>query len=203
MQEKIEIPPKNPGLTNTAIGYSLLPLSIQTRNSGETVSVTNVLDDTEGLVPFDVFFDKTQTGSRNLDVGGGKFDAGSEHLKNTYGITNLVFDPYNRTKEHNELVEEEVKKTPVDSATSCSVLNVIPNAQDRSAHIRFIYDSLKANGHAFFTVWRGNGTGIPSELQSNRGAHSYLAEVASIFGKTNVYSPADDIGNNLVATKRG
>ena len=82
-------------LTNTANGYSLLKETIQTRNSGEIVNVYDVLDNTEGLVPFDTHFDKSQKGHRNLDVGGGKFNTATEHVKKYYGVTNLVFDPYN------------------------------------------------------------------------------------------------------------
>lgn len=187
--------------TNTTNGYSLVEETFQTRNSGEIIKVHGVLDNTEGLVPFDMFFDNTQQGSRNLDVGGGQYDTATEHMEKFYGVTNLVYDPYNRTKNHNESVVQEVSNHPVDTATSFSILNVILNEQDRKNHIGFIFNSLKADGQAFFTIWRGNGTGIPSDSQSNRDARSYLAEVAGIFGHANAYSPNDDIGNTIVAKK--
>jgi hypothetical protein len=188
-------------LTNTTNGYSIVAETIQTRNSGELVKVHGVIDNTEGLAPFDIFFGKTSAGTRNLDVGGGKFDTATEHVKKFYGVTNLVYDPYNRSASHNEAVMKEVSTRPVDTVTSCSVLNVIQSAQDRQSHIQLIYDSLKPGGQAFFAVWRGDGTGNPSASQSNRSARSYLAEVAGIFGKANVYSPKDDIGNTIVAQK--
>ena len=37
----------------------------------------------------------------NLDWGGGKYDKGTKYL-NQWGIINLVYDPYNRSEEHNQ-----------------------------------------------------------------------------------------------------
>lgn len=188
-------------LTNTTNGYSFVEETIQTRNSGEIVKVQDVLDNTEGLVPFDMFFDKIHKGTRNLDVGGGQYDTATEHMNKFYGVTNLVYDPYNRSKKHNESIIKEVVNNPVDTVTSFSVLNVIPDEEVRTKHISFMYHSLKKGGQAFFTVWRGNGSGISSGSQSNRDASYYLAEVASIFGNKNTYSPEDDTGNTIIAKK--
>ena len=39
-------------------------------------------------------------GSRNLDLGGGKYDIATDELASE-GVSNLVFDPFNRSMKHN------------------------------------------------------------------------------------------------------
>lgn len=193
---------QNPGSTNTESGYSLVKSTIQTRNSGEIVSVTDVLDDTEALVAMDTL--PFENGSRNLDIGGGHFDESSKHILKWYEVTNVVYDPYGRSEEHNSNVIKEVKKEPVDSVTSNSVLNVVLDAKERKAHIKLGYDSLKSGGIAFFKVWRGNNSGIPDldKSQSNKEARHYVEEIQNIFGKDNVELIRDDIGNTIFAYKK-
>ena len=61
----------------------------------------------------------------NLDYGGGKYNAGTAYLYHN-GIRNLIYDKFNRTKEHNKLILEEVKEMGgVDTVTLLNVLNVI------------------------------------------------------------------------------
>lgn len=59
-------------------------------------------------------------GETNLDYGGGKFDVTTEFLAQ-YGVQNAIYDPFNRSQEHNEQVLSKTYKT----ATICNVLNVI------------------------------------------------------------------------------
>jgi hypothetical protein len=193
---------KNPGLTNTKTSYSLIKNTIQTRNSGEIVSVSDVLDDTEGLAAMDTL--PFENGSRNLDIGGGRFDESSKHILKWYGVTNLVYDPYGRSEEHNSNVIGEVKKDPVDSVTSNSVLNVVLDEKERGAHITLAYDSLKSGGVAFFKVWRENNNSIPDpeKSQSNKEARHYVGEIQGIFGRDNVELIRDDIGNTIFAYKK-
>ena len=192
----------NPGQTNTESGYNLVKSTIQTRNTGEIVSVSDVLDDTEGLVAMDTLPFKNDT--RNLDIGGGRFDEPSKHILKWYGVTNLVYDPYGRSKEHNFQIIADVKKDPVDSVTSNSVLNVVLDEKERKAHIKLAYESLKLGGVSFFKVWRGNNSGIPhsEKSQSNKEAMHYVEEIQGIFGKDNVELIRDDIGNTIFAHKK-
>lgn len=60
----------------------------------------------------------------NLDVGGGRFDRGTEYLAEQ-GVTSLVFDPFNRSEQHNIAVLKRVKSRRADTATIANVLNVI------------------------------------------------------------------------------
>ena len=49
-------------------------------------------------------------GSINLDYGGGRFDNVAEYLKDKYGATNLVYDKYNRSADHNREVLNQVRQ---------------------------------------------------------------------------------------------
>ena len=69
------------------------------------------------------YFD-TPSDSINVDLGGGKYDLGTEYLKDK-GITNLVIDPFNRSPEFNQANEEIARNNKVSSVTINNVLNVI------------------------------------------------------------------------------
>ena len=165
------------------------------------MTVCDVLDDTEGLVPFDKFFDPSRKKRRNLDVGGGRYDIATEHVRKYYNAQNMVYDPYNRSVKHNQKVLATISAQPVDTVTSFSVLNVILDKEERRQHIEFTHKVLRHNGLAFFTVWRGDGSGVPNTTQANREARSYIAEIKAIYGQDRVKLLADDISNSIVARK--
>lgn len=186
------------GSTNTTKSYGYIRNSLQTRNTGETIAVPyNVIDETEGFGAMDTLPFKEN--SRNFDIGGGQFDSISEHLKFFYRVNNVVYDPFNRSEEHNKKVLSEVKANPVDTVTSISVLNVILDSNERKNHIQLAYNSLKSGGIAFFKVYRGDGSGKASETQSNQPAGYYLHEISDVFG--NGLIPKDDLGNTIIAKK--
>lgn len=185
--------------TNTVDGYSILKETLQTRNTGQIVTVSGVIDDTEGLGAMDTLPFEPDT--RNLDLGGGSFDRASAHLAYHYKVLNYVYDPYGRSKDHNEKVLATVQEKPVDTVTSNSVLNVILNENERLAHIHLAYNSLRSGGLAFFKVWRGDGSRTANQWHSNKDASCYEKEVAKIFGADQVKIPADDLGNTIIARK--
>lgn len=188
----------NAGSTNTTYGYSYIYGSQQTRNTGEIVSVLEtVIDETEGFAAMDTLPFKVN--SRNFDIGGGQFDSISQHMKFFYKVDNAVYDPFNRSEEHNRKVLSEVKENPVDSVTSISVLNVILDVEERNKHIQLAHNSLKSGGIAFFKVYRGNGSGKAGETQSNQPATHYLQEITEVF--ENAHIPKDDLGNTIIAKK--
>ena len=86
-----------------------------------------------------------QEGSRNLDIGGGKYDKGSVYLKEERGVENYIYDPYNRTELHNKKVLEEVKQNPPDTVTIPNVLNVIKEPEVRKNVIEQAFNSSKEN----------------------------------------------------------
>jgi len=131
---------------------------------------------------------KFDEGTINLDYGGGRFDEATKHLA-SLGVKNLVFDPYNRSPEHNDAVIKEVQDNGgADTITCNNVLNVIQEEDIRIDIIKRIKELLKPGGKAYFTVYEGNGSGEGKETrdgyQLNRKTREYLDE----FNKANCFS---------------
>ncbi|MHB1947879.1 MAG: hypothetical protein ACYCQI_07190 [Gammaproteobacteria bacterium] len=157
----------------------------------------------------DLTFDKTV--KRILDVGGGKYDYCHDHMKSR-NIDLLVWDPYNRPKEHNLDIQKSVTNKKVDAATSMAVLNVIPEPEVRLAHICTLKEALVVNGVAYFKVWPGEGAlkgsykptvnsyGHPG-YQANAHADRFLREVQIVFGLNNA-KLHETIPNLIVAIKK-
>lgn len=125
----------------------------------------------------------------NLDYGGGKFDNATKALKSK-GVTNLIYDPYNRSGGHNKEVIDTIRKNGgADTATCSNVLNVIKEPEARRAVIKNIYSLLKTDGTAYFTVYEGTGKGneCPTKLgyQLNKKTADYVDEISSIFPSVN------------------
>ena len=121
----------------------------------------------------------------NLDYGGGKFDNATNELSNK-GVTNLIYDPYNRSAGHNKsVIDAIIKNGGADTATCSNVLNVIKEPEAREAVIKNIYKLLKDNGVAYFTVYEGTGKGdegpTKSGYQLNRKTSEYVNEISSVF----------------------
>lgn len=121
----------------------------------------------------------------NLDYGGGKFDNATTALEGK-GVTNLVYDPYNRSSGHNKDVIDTVRKNGgADTVTCSNVLNVIKEPEARKAAIKNIYSLLKNSGTAYFTVYEGTGKGnegpTKSGYQLNKKTGDYVEEISSVF----------------------
>ncbi|MBS0654502.1 MAG: hypothetical protein JSR46_01885 [Verrucomicrobia bacterium] len=159
------------------------------------------LEITEGFGAYLDFCLRPNT--KNFDNGGGTHDYNSEFLKIYKGVTNIVYDPFQRTQANNEQVLEEVAKHDFDTSTSNSVLNVIDLQEKRLEHIALSCAALKDSGIAYFKVWQGNGSHVAERkedsYQSNRPAAAYQAEVEAIFGQGNVV--VDSQRHMLIAYK--
>ena len=121
----------------------------------------------------------------NLDYGGGKFDNAVEALAEK-GVTSVVYDPYNRTAEHNANVLKQVRANGgADTVTCSNVLNVIKEEEVRLSVLRNMKSLVKASGIVYITVYEGNGSDIGKETTSgyqlNRKTASYLEEVSRVF----------------------
>ncbi len=119
--------------------------------------------------------------SRNLDWGGGKYDIASTYLATKYGIVNHIYDPYNRSEEHNEYV---LTRHQYDSATMSNVLNVIKNAKDRKRTVDRCLRHLKIGAKLYITVYEGDKSGVGRVTkddcwQENRRLISYVDELKS------------------------
>lgn len=125
-------------------------------------------------------------GSINLDYGGGKFDNVAEYLEDTYGATNLVYDKYNRSTEHNREVLNQIRKNGgADTVTCSNVLNVIAEESERLAVLRNCKRYLKSGGTCYITVYEGSGSGEGTETkagyQLNRKTKDYEDEIKQVF----------------------
>lgn len=124
-------------------------------------------------------------GTRNLDVGGGRYDLGTQHLA-SLGVANLVFDPGNRPESWNDEVVRLVTERPADTATISNVLNVIESPEDRLGVLAFAAGHVRRDGVVYITVYEGDGKGVgketPKGWQENRTTVSYVPEVAQVFG---------------------
>jgi hypothetical protein len=89
-------------------------------------------------------------GTKNFDIGGGKYELMTEELSKK-GVTNLVFDPYNRSLQHNieacQLALDGVRG--VHSVTIFNVLNVIENLSDQ-LHILEMAKMFLLNGGVLY-----------------------------------------------------
>ena len=124
-------------------------------------------------------------GTINLDYGGGKYDNGAEHLAQ-FDATNLVYDPYNRTAEHNRDVIKTIRDNGgADSATLSNVLNVIKEPEVRRNVLENIKKLLKPGANLYITVYEGSKDSVEGPTtrgyQLNRMTADYLDEIQEVF----------------------
>ena len=105
-------------------------------------------------------------------------------LKN---VTNLIFDKFNRDAKHNSDVIKQIRSNGgADTATCSNVLNVIKERSIRvNEVIKNIYNMLKPNGIAYFTVYEGSGAGdsgaTKAGYQLNKKTAEYVEEIQEVF----------------------
>lgn len=126
-----------------------------------------------------------ELGPVNLDIGGGKYDLGTEYLM-VKGITNYVYDVYSRDFFHNETILQCIKETSVDTVSVVNVLNTIKSEEERKAVISQAATSVKPDGCCFFQIFEGNKSGIPTlttkrTWQANRKTETFIDEVSVFF----------------------
>lgn len=103
------------------------------------------------------------TGKTVVDIGGGRFDTAAEAAR-VYGAAVSIYDPFNRTPEHNAAV----LAGSYDVAVISNVLNVI--------------DSETARGD----VVRLAATKAADSWQENRRTADYMDEIAAALPGWNV-----------------
>lgn len=132
---------------------------------------------------------KFEPDTLNLDYGGGKFDNAAEYLAQQ-NVTNLVYDPYNRSTQHNAEVLQKVRENGgADTITISNVLNVIAEPEARLTVLRNAKKLVKPGGNVYITVYEGNksgeGTETKSGYQLNKSTADYIDEIASVFSTVN------------------
>jgi len=122
-----------------------------------------------------------QKGTSNFDIGGGKYEKGTDFLAKK-GVTNLVYDPYNRSNEHNDMTWDAGEEAT--TATIFNVLNVVPS---RNKRIKLMRQAKRGNiKTVYITAYKKDGDSIGRKTrdgwQNNMPLEEYLPEVQSVFG---------------------
>ena len=125
--------------------------------------------------------------SVNLDIGGGRYNNATEYLAQI-GVRNLIWDPYNRSEDHNAKIADYVSEELVDTVTLSNVLCVIAERRVQDSVLQMAYDVLKPFGSVYITVYEGDKSSEgrqtgPDQWQENRKLADYLDQVKSVFGE--------------------
>ena len=140
-------------------------------------------------------------GSVGIDYGGGKFDNAVEALAEQ-GVTLYVYDPYNRSQQHNRAAIKALRANGgADFAINSNVLNVIKEPEARLNVLENIKTITKPGAPIYITVYEGSGKGnegvTKSGYQLNRKTADYLEEIQQVFPN------AKRKGKLIVATNSG
>lgn len=130
-----------------------------------------------------------EKGTTHLDVGGGRFDNAIEHLEEQ-GVTGHVYDPYNRSEEHN--TNALAATTGAHTASLFNVLNVIQEPEHQIAALKIAHDQLRTDGKVFIGVYEGDRSGIgkqtgKDQFQRNEKLDAYLPTVQQVFPNAQMY----------------
>ncbi len=126
-----------------------------------------------------------QPGDKYLDIGGGKWDAGTQFLAGK-GTENIVFDPYNRTAEHNDAIISRLRSgEKFPTVTVNNVLNVIAEKAVRENVVMQAAKAIDPEGTAYFLIYEGSrneeGKVTTKGWQNNAPARAYVEEVGKHF----------------------
>lgn len=130
--------------------------------------------------------DAVKPGHVIADVGGGKFDNAMQWAKDK-GATLHVYDPYNRSEEHNEKSLAATANGKSDVVTVNNVLNVIKEPEHRHSVIGHAANALHPDGTAYFLIYEGDksGEGKPTQQgqswQNNQSTKAYVPEIEKHF----------------------
>lgn len=127
------------------------------------------------------------TPGRNVDIGGGKYDTATRFLE-PLGVRNLIFDPHNRSEQHNRNVVMDVAIYGADTATISNVLNVI---KERSNRIEVLKTAKRWAKKTYIGVYEGDKSGTGRETkkgcwQENRVLADYIPEVREVFSNVEI-----------------
>ena len=155
-----------------------LPMVDQEYDSAATSINSNKLPAIYRMVSFN-------EGDVVVDFGGGKFDNAVEYIRDK-GATLCVYDPYNRSAEHNKEVLRILRENGgADAAVNSNVLNVIKEPEARKNVLENIARITKPGAPIYITVYEGKGNGqegpTKSGYQLNRKTADYLEEIQEVF----------------------
>jgi len=124
-----------------------------------------------------------QAGSYNLDIGGGKYDTATEYLE-SFGVTNLVYDPFNRSYEHNKGILDIAEERFVETITISNVLNVIKDRTQRIKLLKSAKKYLEYTGKLYVTCYQAKKPGLSKKdcWQNALPLAFYEDEIKEVFG---------------------
>lgn len=188
---------------NRGVESNMLHMSTKVTRSKKILANSESTDEYEDLPQAEQEYDSANTsinstklpavykmisfpkGSVGVDYGGGKFDNAVESLAEQ-GVTLHVYDPYNRSAEHNRGVLNALRSNGgADFAVCSNVLNVIKEPEARMNVLKNIKKITKSGKPVYVTVYEGSGTGnegpTKSGYQLNRKTADYLEEIQQVF----------------------
>ena len=121
-----------------------------------------------------------------LDYGGGKYDTNAEYMLQKCNSPVLVFDPYNRTQEHNSKVIQFFKLNPAKIAVCSNVLCVIKEDEVILDILGNIKNLMAENGLLYIRVYERDRNGIGCRTtkgwQRNQKTEDYIPFIQQVFG---------------------
>jgi hypothetical protein len=128
-------------------------------------------------------FKKLDFSGINLDLGGGRYDEVQAYFDSELILCeNLVYDPFNRTPNHNQEVLEQAKNGGCDTVTISNVLNVIEHKEHRLELLKL---AAQQYCPVYITVYEGDKSGIGKQTtkgyQLNRKLKDYESEIKEVF----------------------
>lgn len=125
-----------------------------------------------------------------LDYGGGKYDTNTQYMA-TKGVKVMVYDPFNRTKDHNMRVIKKVESVPVDYIVCSNVLNVIAEDAIVNDVVRNIAKLARDKSTVIFAIYERKKNGIgeitTKGYQRNQKTESYVKFIKQHFKNVHVY----------------
>ena len=125
-------------------------------------------------------------GTHNLDYGGGRYDTATTYLA-ARGVTNHIYDPYNRSEEENSAALDYYD---YDTCTISNVLNVIQGHKARVQALTKALLRVKDGGKVYITVYEGDKSRIGRETkkdcwQENQPLSTYYVEIEHLVSRFN------------------
>jgi hypothetical protein len=131
-------------------------------------------------------------GGVGLDYGAGKFDNYIEFLRETYDITLLPYDPYNRTPEENN---KAIKFNDYDFVMCNNVLNVI----SEDSIVRDITNLIASKKcDAYYLIYEGDKSNVGVETRKDSYQRNAIVKSYLQFIPTDKYSDVSIYRNMIV-----
>lgn len=126
-----------------------------------------------------------KNGNINLDIGGGKYEDNTNFLLN-HGVYNYVYDPYNRTKEHNLDIIRKTSNGRSDTVTIFNVMNTIKEETNQLQVLKQSKNALKQGGKVYvYSNYKDNtksaGQSGKDKYQHHKLLSGYLDLVKKVY----------------------